>query len=209
MPRIVNFKDRAGQTFGRLTVKSLHHKEGKPHYKTFWNCVCACGSKCVVRANSLTKGTTQSCGCLKKETAAALKFSHGMNRSPEHRAWKQMKTRCLNENSTFYARYGGRGIKIHPEWVNDFKKFFAYVGPKPSPRYSINRIDNNGDYAPGNVMWATGEEQGQNTSTTKLNACKVKTIRESALPTRELASAFSVSRTTIQIVRRGGTWKNV
>lgn len=82
--------------------------------------------------------------------------------TPEYNSWTNMKQRCLNPNSKAYKYYGGRGITIHPEWVNDFKAFYAYVGDKPSPSHSIDRINNDGNYEPGNVRWATKREQVSN-----------------------------------------------
>lgn len=87
---------------------------------------------------------------------------HGKWNAPEWRTWAHMKERCLNPNNHAYARYGGRGITIYRPWVDSFEAFFAHVGPKPGPEYSLDRIDNDGNYEPGNVRWATPREQGAN-----------------------------------------------
>lgn len=86
---------------------------------------------------------------------------HGMSKTPEFRAWASMIQRCLNPNSSRYYRYGGRGITICARWQS-FEAFFADVGRRPAPEYSIDRIDNDGDYEPANVRWATRSEQQRN-----------------------------------------------
>jgi len=76
-------------------------------------------------------------------------------------AWRRMKDRCRNPNNPSYARYGARGIKVCDRW-NKFKNFWQDVGDRPGPEYSLDRIDNNGDYEPGNVRWATARQQQNN-----------------------------------------------
>lgn len=92
---------------------------------------------------------------------------HGMNRSPEHVAWKAMKQRCYYKPNKEYASYGGRGIKVCDEWVKDFQAFFDYVGEKPTPKHTLDRIDNDKNYEPGNVRWANRITQMNNTSRNK------------------------------------------
>lgn len=88
--------------------------------------------------------------------------THGLVGTPEYRAWHGMKERCLNPASKDFPRYGGRGIEISAAWIDDAGAFVAHVGPRPTPLHSIDRIDVNGDYEPGNVRWATRKEQQQN-----------------------------------------------
>ena len=89
-------------------------------------------------------------------------FKHGMIDSPEYSTWQAMKTRCLNPNSEHYHNYGGRGILVHPPWAEDFSIFFRDVGPRPTSQHSLDRIDNDSGYSPGNVRWATPLEQAHN-----------------------------------------------
>lgn len=87
---------------------------------------------------------------------------HGMSQTVEYHAWESMKARCLNENNHAFERYGGRGIGIHPAWIDSFLEFFSYVGLCPNENFSLERIDNSGDYAPGNVRWETCAKQARN-----------------------------------------------
>lgn len=87
----------------------------------------------------------------------------GKNRAPEYLAWVDMKRRCCNAESSDYKAYGGRGIKVHPAWQSSFLAFYRHIGPRPSARHSLDRYPNNdGNYEPGNVRWATSAEQNRN-----------------------------------------------
>ncbi len=81
---------------------------------------------------------------------------------PEYRVWAGMKSRCLNENSQKYHLYGGRGIKICKEWLDSFYNFYNDMGPRPTDKHSIDRIDSDGNYEPNNCRWATAKEQASN-----------------------------------------------
>jgi hypothetical protein len=159
--------DLTGQKFGRLKVE--RRAENDKGRRARWLCWCDCGNResVIVTGYDLRTGHTHSCGCWKVEAAVQRLTKHNHARqgkiSPEHRAWASMKSRCLNPNHPKYKYWGGRGIKIHPPWVSSFEAFFAYVGPKPSPKHSVDRYPNrDGDYVPGNVRWATQEEQRGN-----------------------------------------------
>ena len=153
---------REGAKFGRLTATKLltHTRNG---YQ--WECLCDCGNKLKVRQFSLTSGTTESCGCLKMDTTIALGKSnrtHGLRHTAEYNVWIAMRDRCLNQKDEAYYNYGGRGIRVCDEWLTDFQAFYDYMGPRPSNRHSIDRINNDGHYEPGNVRWASPIEQGNN-----------------------------------------------
>jgi len=94
--------------------------------------------------------------------------THGMSETPEYRAWGDMKDRCFNPNHKQYSDYGGRGITICDRWLNSSQNFLADMGTKPSPKHSLDRIDNNADYSPKNCRWATKAEQQNNTRYNRL-----------------------------------------
>jgi hypothetical protein len=110
-------------------------------------------------------GKTRSCGCLGREVRIARLTTHGHARqgaqTAEYRAWCGIIERCGNPNNPAYQYYGGRGITVDPRWL-DFSAFLADVGLRPSPAYSVDRIDNALGYAPCNVRWATRSQQAQN-----------------------------------------------
>jgi len=152
--------DLTGRRFGRLLVicRDTNNKPGKVKFV----CRCDCGNTKSVSSSLMTRGKAISCGCYRKERLT----THGASRRgrvrPEFKTWCGMKDRCLNHNSRLYAYYGGRGITIHPTWVKDFSAFLSSVGERPSPSHSLDRIDNDGNYEPGNVKWSTAKEQIHN-----------------------------------------------
>jgi len=120
-----------------------------------------------------------------------MNYSHGMSGTSEYKAWINMKDRCFNPNHKRYLDWGGRGITVCDRWKNSFKNFLADMGMKPSPKHSIDRIDNDGDYCPENCRWATRVEQENNKSTNRLItiACVTLTM---AQWTKEMGFAKSV-----------------
>jgi len=120
-----------------------------------------------------------------------MNYSHGMSGTSEYKAWINMKDRCFNPNHSRYSDWGGRGITVCDRWKNSFKNFLADMGMKPSPKHSIDRIDNDGDYCPENCRWATRVEQENNKSTNRLItiACVTLTM---AQWTKEMGFAKSV-----------------
>lgn len=131
----------------------------------------------------------------------------GGKTTPEYGTWTSMRSRVLNPRHPQYADYGGRGITICPEW-DSFVQFLADMGPKPSPEHSLDRIDVNGNYEPGNCRWATHAEQGRNKRSNKLSEAAAAEIRASRETSKELASRYGVDIRTINLVRKGWTWAN-
>lgn len=149
--------DRTGQRFGRLTVLRLG--EGRTAGGGVrWVVRCDCGNEKEVNGNAMVCGNVQSCGCLVPDTRH---HTHGMSGTREYHVWSAMKTRCLDPGSRSFPDYGGRGITVHPEWVDSFEAWFEHVGPRPDGM-SLDRIDNESGYVPGNVRWATRAEQQAN-----------------------------------------------
>jgi hypothetical protein len=153
--------DLTGLTFGDLTVlQYAMAPDGKWKYR----CRCKCGKETMVAGWSLTrKAGTKSCGCSKAMMCRLKATKHGMNGTVEYRIWSGMRTRCRPHAVKKRPRYGS--VKVCERW-NSFENFFADMGPRPTPRHSIGRIDNDGDYEPSNCRWETPKEQGRNKSST-------------------------------------------
>lgn len=150
-----------GDKFGRLTVVGEAPQKGS---KRYWLCACECGGVAAPVNDKLRSGHTKSCGCLSAERRQENITKHGLCGLPEHEIWRGMRKRCEQINSTRYAYYGARGIKVCDEWRRDFLAFLAHVGPRPSPKHSIDRIDGSKGYEPGNVRWCVQSEQLRNYS---------------------------------------------
>lgn len=160
MKRAHNFINLVGSRFGRLLVIARLPNAG--NRKARFLCTCACGNKKEANSQELRNGECTSCGCFRKEVAKNLTKTHGMSKTAIYKTWKQMKRRCENTRSKDYRHYGGRGIKVCNRW-HHFPNFLKDMGFPPSPKHSINRKNNNGNYDPSNCNWATLLEQRNNT----------------------------------------------
>lgn len=153
--------DICGQRFGRLVV--INYSHSNKHRKSFWLCKCDCGNIKILRGNDLKSGKIQSCGCYNSERTISFNTTHGLSGTRLYRIWKNIKMRCLDPNKPDYKYYGGRGIKICDEWINNFKSFYDWAmsnGYKEA--LTIDRRENDGNYEPSNCRWVTMAAQNQN-----------------------------------------------
>lgn len=176
--------DITGQRYGRLVA--LHIEQTFSRH-THWRCKCDCGREVVVELGSLRKKNerrrTKSCGCLSKERMAKLNFSHGQSvargakkGSRLYEIWHNMRARCNRAGDIGYHRYGGRGIKVCPEWDADFVQFQRWALTNGYvDNLSIDRINNDGPYAPGNCRWVTSKAQARNRRTNTMITYRGKT----------------------------------
>lgn len=159
--RAIRAIDLSNQHFGRLTAIWPEGRTGRAAHAV-WLCICACGSIAHISSSGLRSGHTQSCGCYHKERSSEscirTRTTHGMSKTREYSSFCNAKKRCNNPNEIGYANYGGRGIQF---LFTSFEEFYAELGPRPAGM-SVDRIENNGHYAPGNVRWATKREQIHN-----------------------------------------------
>lgn len=191
----MSFKSKVsiGDNLSHWTVASLGDHPNKV------DCVCVCGIRKSVNIYNLLSGKTTSCGCV---TAKDRAKKHGLSKTPEYQIWKAMKARCYNPNHKNFDRYGGRGIQVCNEWVNDFARFFSDVGQRPSPKHSIDRIDNDKNYSADNCRWGTQKEQTNNTSRSIL----VSTGKGS-VTVGQLSSESGIDESTIYH-RRSAGWSD-
>ena len=149
-------EDLTNKVFGKLKVLSYSHsKNGR-----YWETECLeCDSIQILKTNSVKNNKNGCSKCSKHRT-------HGLTKTREHHIWLNMKYRCYKKTSQSYYRYGGRGITVCDRWLESFENFLEDMGYSPSDKYSLDRINNDGNYEPSNCKWVTAKEQANNTSRT-------------------------------------------
>lgn len=159
-------KDLTGKRFGRLTALKLNYRDKKSN--SYWLCKCDCGKETTVLIGSLTSGNTQSCGCFREEQSnkALIERSttHGYsNKERLYSIWHSMKLRCYTKSNISYKYYGKRGIEICDEWKNDYSNFRNWALQNGYEKgLTIDRIDVDGNYEPGNCRWTSYKGQARN-----------------------------------------------
>lgn len=145
-----------GQKIARISIDSVVRVDGR----TYFSCRCDCGNEKSIPYQGVIRGSVKSCGCLRSEV------NHGESGSPEYVSYRKMVERCYNSRDISFCSHGARGVTVFGLWLRrgGFGRFLSYVGPRPTPGHSIDRFpNNNGNYEPGNVRWATKAQQNRNT----------------------------------------------
>lgn len=154
------FKDYTGQKFWLLTAEKFSRRKKT---NTYWFYRCDCGTLKEVQVCHWRSGKTKSCGCSKNLKGKNHPgYKHGKTHTAEFRSWLGLRSRCYDKNNKRYDSYGGRGITVCDRWRDSFENFLADMGPKPTEKHSIDRIDVDGNYEPSNCRWATATIQGIN-----------------------------------------------
>lgn len=170
-----------GLRFGKLHVigkRPNAHITPNGSHKVVWNCLCDCGTACATVGQRLRRGETTSCGCVQKAQLGEASRTHDMSGTDVFNIYHGAKSRCQNPTSQAYRRYGGRGIEF---CFSSLKQFADELGERPSPSHSVDRRNNDGHYEPGNIHWATREEQAQNQDHT-VRAARMKKMALKAPP---------------------------
>ena len=217
-----------GQKFNRLTVISLSVNRNSQG-KILWVCKCDCGNIKEVDGHSLKSGNTKSCGCYNREQAAKRLFKHGMSPNSksndiyfhEYNTWVLIKQRCYNINNPDFIHYGNRGIIMFPGWIDNFQNFFDYLEQLPETRNqfelrtgekaTLDRVDVNGNYEPGNLHWADREHQSRNRTynviSSKDEADQIRLeYSQNNITEQQLASRYNCDRSTISRIINNRNW---
>lgn len=168
---MAKFKDLTGRTFGKLTVKERaeDYLSSSGRRRSRWLCNCECGNTAIVLSENLISGRSTSCGCYKADINRKKFGTHLESHGKLYGVWCGMKSRCYNPNSTYFKRYGGRGIEMHDDWKDNYQSFRSWAlenGYKEG--LSIDRINNDEGYYPSNCQWVDSVAQANNRSTNRL-----------------------------------------
>lgn len=204
--------DIANKRFGRLVAIEYI---GVINRISHWICQCDCGATVTVSAASLIGENTHSCGCLRKEIAGNVNRTHSKSKTPEYKAWCKIIERC-DKNYSERQYYADRGIELCQEWRDSFERFLSDMGPRPSAHHSVDRIDNNRGYFPGNCRWATAKTQANNRrsnhlfthndeSHTLIEWSEIIGINPKTLSTRIHNYHWTIERALTTPVRNSGT----
>lgn len=210
----IDYEAMVGVRFGRLVVMSIGHG-GKAK---MMNCACDCGNDASIAYSNLIRGNTKSCGCWRIEYGSIRgksHFSHGKSSTRTYRAWISMRRRCSSSTHKDYQWYGARGITVCDRWLHSFENFLSDMGEVPTGQ-SLDRIDSNGNYEPGNCRWATNSQQQSNRRPFAHRALrKISFSVAQAIRYRksvgdswaEIAETFGVSKSAARRIVSGQTYR--
>ncbi len=209
--------DKAGRQFGDLVAQ---WPVGRTRQKVVvWLCVCKCGQLKLARSLALNFGTIKSCGCSCTKSIVLGRLlglserGHGRKHTPEYRSWEKMLSRCTNPHNNRFELYAGRGITVCDRWRHSFELFLADMGKRPRGT-SIERIENDGNYEPGNCKWATPKEQisnrrrPNNWKLDTLKALAIKGLIADGASRKEIASRFGISVQLVSDIKFHRRWKS-
>jgi hypothetical protein len=161
--------------YGRLAILKILPERNSGHIMAA--CLCDCGNEVTVSLSSLRAGRTKSCGCYRKEVTYNTWSTHGLCKTRLYSIWTDIKRRCYNSANKRYNCYGGRGISVCDEWLNDFPAFYDWANQSGyAAGLTIDRIDVNGNYEPANCRWATWKQQANNTTRNHMLTYKGETL---------------------------------
>lgn len=194
-PTHKSFIDKTGWTRGLLSVIEYRGKTNNKHY---WLCQCSCVNKTlkIIDSGHLGENGVKSCCCLLN---GQQNIKHQKCNTAEYHSWSGMKSRCFNKKDRDFQNYGERGIRVCKRWLNSFENFYADMGPKPSQKHSIDRINNDKDYCPENCRWATIIEQNRN----KRNSI-ILLLNDESHSIDEWSEIKNIKRSTIEARLRYG-----
>lgn len=139
-------------------------------------------------------------------------LKHGMRRTKEYKAWSNMKSRCYRRHDKSFNDYGGRGVRVCDQWIESFQNFYADMGPMPRERMQVDRVDNSGNYEPGNCRWATARENDRHKRGLKLNEHKagvIKVLLKMGIKRGDISKMTGVTKINIAHVSREEAWGDI
>lgn len=216
LPRKSRLKSMVGQRFNRLEIVEMIY--GKPETKVV--CKCDCGVMVTALPYNVRNGNTSSCGCLAREQHSALgkrqgpiqgklNATHGMTNTPTYTKWLDARKRCFREKDLHYAEYGGRGITMDARWAESFEEFLGDMGEAPKGM-TLERLDVNGNYAPGNCIWTTLLQQARNKRTSVATweiVCEIRRRAAAGESVASLSREFNMTSGNAHHIVHGTTWK--
>ena len=203
------FIDETGNRFGRLVV--LYRVKNR-RTSAYWQCQCDCGRNTETSGSHLRTGHSTSCGCIAFEKMKVATTTHGLTKMPIYKVWKEMRARCNRQSHARFNSYGGRGIVVCAKWNMSFEAFLKDVGGDYKSNLQLDRINNNGNYEPGNTRWVDAKTNVRNSRTIKIDAQDAGAIKSMLVfgsTQSEIARDFGISKDIVSAIKRNRTWTDI